>query len=213
MPHRRADVVAHAVELLDTHGLAALTMRRLGAELDVQPSAIYHHFENKQALLAAVADEILARGARPRTATGWPDQLREICSELRHAMLACTDGADVVATVWAFGLGAAAPVADLEKVLTDADVPDELVVVASRTLVPAVLRVLRKMKRCLWDAITGTTLSVGRTPAAQRSRARSPSISRSRPRPKSGSDSSERSTAPRLTACRAVCSSKQWPKT
>ena len=135
MPHRRADVVAHAVELLDSHGLAALTMRRLGAELDVQPSAIYHHFENKQALLAAVADEILARGARPRTATGWPDQLREICSELRHAMLACTDGADVVATVWAFGLGAAAPVADLEKVLTDADVPDELVVVASRTLV------------------------------------------------------------------------------
>ncbi len=134
MPHRRADVLAHAVTLLDTHGLGALTMRRLGAELDVQPSAIYHHFASKQALLAAVADEILARGARPRTAVGWPDQLREICSELRHAMLACTDGADVVATVWAFGLGAAAPVADLEKVLTDADVSGELVVVASRTL-------------------------------------------------------------------------------
>ena len=106
MPHRRADVLAHAVTLLDTHGLAALTMRRLGAELDVQPSAIYHHFPSKQALLAAVADEILARGARPRTASAWPDRLREVCSELRHAMLACTDGADVVATVWAFGLGA-----------------------------------------------------------------------------------------------------------
>jgi hypothetical protein len=50
-------------------------------------------------------------------------------------MLACTDGADVVATVWAFGLGAAAPVAEMEKVLADADVPDELVAVASRTLV------------------------------------------------------------------------------
>ena len=107
MPHRRADVLAHAVTLLDTHGLSALTMRRLGAELGVQPSAIYHHFPSKQALLAAVADEILARGARPRTATDWPDRLREVCSELRHAMLACTDGADVVATVWAFGLGAA----------------------------------------------------------------------------------------------------------
>ena len=44
-------------------------------------------------------------------------------------------GADVVATVWAFGLGAAGPVADLEKVLTDADAPDELGAVASRTLV------------------------------------------------------------------------------
>ena len=135
MPHHRSDVLAHAVALLDTHGLAALTMRRLGAELDVQPSAIYHHFVSKQALLAAVADEILARGARPRTAGDWPDRLREVCSELRHAMLACTDGADVVATVWAFGLGADAPVAEMEKILRDAEVPDELVAVASRTLV------------------------------------------------------------------------------
>jgi hypothetical protein len=31
---------------------------------------------------------------------------------------------------------------------------------AISTLVPAVLRVLRKMKRCWWDAITGMTLSV-----------------------------------------------------
>lgn len=135
MAHHRSDVLAHAVSLLDTHGLAALTMRRLGAELGVQPSAIYHHFASKQELLAAVADEILARGSRPRTATQWPDRLREVCSELRHAMLACTDGADVVATVWAFGLGAAAPAAELEKVMLDAEVPDELVAVASRTLV------------------------------------------------------------------------------
>ena len=133
--HKRSDVLAHAVTLLDAHGLSALTMRRLGAELGVQPSAIYHHFTSKQDLLAAVADEILARGSRPRTAAEWPDQLREICGELRQAMLACTDGADVVATVWAFGLGAAAPVTEMEKVLTDADVPPELVAVASRTLV------------------------------------------------------------------------------
>jgi AcrR family transcriptional regulator len=133
--HKRSDVLAHAVSLLDTHGLSALTMRRLGAELDVQPSAIYHHFASKQDLLAAVADEILARGARPRTAVEWPDRLREVCSELRAAMLACTDGADVVATVWAFGLGAAAPAAELEKVLAEAGAPAELVVVASRTRV------------------------------------------------------------------------------
>lgn len=135
MGHHRSDVLAHAVALLDAHGLSALTMRRLGSELEVQPSAIYHHFASKQALLAAVADEILARGARPRTATEWADRLREVCSELRDAMLACTDGADVVATVWAFGLGAAAPVAELEKVLTDAGARPELVAVASRTLV------------------------------------------------------------------------------
>lgn len=135
MAHRRSDVLDHAVTLLDDHGLAALTMRRLGAELEVQPSAIYHHFASKQALLAAVADEILARGARPRTAVAWDDRLREVCGELRHAMLAVTDGADVVATVWAFGLGAAAPVAELETVLAGAGASEEVVAVASRTLV------------------------------------------------------------------------------
>lgn len=134
MPHHREDVVAHAVSLLDAHGLAAVTMRRLGAELEVQPSAIYHHFANKQTLLAAVADEILARGRCERVATGWDDGVREVCGELRGAMLACTDGADVVATVWAFGLGAQEPARDLEELLGRAGCADVLVAVASRTL-------------------------------------------------------------------------------
>ena len=65
MAHRRQDVVEHAIAVLDAYGLADLSMRRLGAELGVQPSALYHHFTDKQTLLAAVADEILARGERP----------------------------------------------------------------------------------------------------------------------------------------------------
>jgi AcrR family transcriptional regulator len=114
-------------------------MRRLGTELGVQPSAIYHHFENKQTLLAAVADEVLARGPSAASsvspsASEWPDRVREVCAALRAAMLACTDGADVVATVWAFGLGAQQPALDLEEVLRAAGADDELVAVASRTL-------------------------------------------------------------------------------
>ena len=135
MPHHRADVVDHAVRLLDTHGLAALTMRRLGTELGVQPSAIYHHVANKQSLLAAVADEILARGPRVVAGAGeWDDEVRAVCRALREAMLAVTDGADVVATVWAFGLGAQAPARELERLLAGAGAAPELVAVASRTL-------------------------------------------------------------------------------
>lgn len=133
MAHHRGDVLAHAVRLLDDHGLAALTMRRLGTELNVQPSAIYHHFANKQTLLAAVADEILR--SRPAvTASSWPDRVREVCVGLRSAMLDCTDGADVVATVWAFGLGAQEPADELVAVLKDAGADDPLAAVASRTL-------------------------------------------------------------------------------
>lgn len=134
MAHHRQDVLDHAVGLLDAHGLAALTMRRLGSELGVRPSAIYHHFESKQALLAAVADELLA-GRPPATAGEWPERLIEVCAGLREAMLRCTDGADVVATVWAFGMGARAPAAELEVILREeAGLSDELVQVASRAL-------------------------------------------------------------------------------
>ena len=58
----------------------------------------------------------------------------EVCCELRDSMLAYRDGADVVATVYAFGLGAAGPVEELAEVLADAGCSDELVAVGSRTL-------------------------------------------------------------------------------
>ncbi|GMA92600.1 hypothetical protein GCM10025869_31290 [Homoserinibacter gongjuensis] len=64
MRHDRESVVDAALRILDEWGLSELTMRRLGAALEVQPSALYHHFENKQTLLAAVADRI-QETARP----------------------------------------------------------------------------------------------------------------------------------------------------
>src|SRR4051812_4937649 len=112
MRYRRADVVEQALGVLDAYGLADLTMRRLGSELGVQPSALYHHFDNKQTLLAAVADEILARGTQGARPDAWDDRLVAICSQLRDAMLAYRDGAELVATAYSFGLGAAAPYDD-----------------------------------------------------------------------------------------------------
>lgn len=117
MRYRRTDVVDRAIEVLDAYGLADLTMRRLGAELGVQPSALYHHFPHKQALLAAVADEILARGRRPARPDHWDDRVVAICTELRDAMLAYRDGAELVATVRAFELGAATPYDELVDAL------------------------------------------------------------------------------------------------
>jgi AcrR family transcriptional regulator len=136
MRHHRADVVARALVVLDTYGLADLTMRRLGAELGVQPSALYHHFANKQTLLAAVADEILLRGRRraPGGPATWEERVVACCHELRDALLAYRDGAEVVATVHAFGLGARAPYDDLLTALRDAGLDNELAVTATRTL-------------------------------------------------------------------------------
>lgn len=109
MRYHRSDIVERAVGILDLYGLPDMSMRRIASELGLQPSALYHHFANKQALLAAVADELLERGARPApTDANWDEQVLAVSRELRDAMLAYRDGAELIATVHAFGLGASA---------------------------------------------------------------------------------------------------------
>lgn len=128
-------MVETALEVLAAVGLPDLTMRRLGAELGVRQSAIYHHFPNKQALLGAVADEIVARGPGVgTTAGGWDERVRQHCRALRAALLAYPDGADVVASMFAFGLGGAAPFGELVSLLREADLPAGVVDSAARTL-------------------------------------------------------------------------------
>lgn len=139
MAHRRADVVDTALTVLDRWGLADLSMRRLAGELGVQPSALYHHVASKQVLLAAVADEIVARGPAPAAASDWRELARNVAVALREAMLAWTDGAEVVATAHAFGLGARAAYADLRGALAAAGLPEEDEAAAARTLLLYVL--------------------------------------------------------------------------
>ncbi|SDE16675.1 TetR/AcrR family transcriptional regulator C-terminal domain-containing protein [Auraticoccus monumenti] len=134
MRNRRADVVERALDVLDRYGLADLTVRRLASELGLQPSALYHHFASKQALLAAVAEEVLTRRPRRPRPDAWDDRVRVVCSELRDAVLAYRDGAELVATVHAFGMGASAPGRELVEVLEQAGCPTPLARTASRTL-------------------------------------------------------------------------------
>lgn len=139
MAHSRSDVVREALRVLDTWGLADLTMRRLARELDVQPSALYHHVDSKQVLLAAVADEVLVRGARPACATAWDERVVEVASVLRDSMLAYRDGAELVSTAVAFGLGGQRPLVDLTDALAGAGLPAALVPTAARTVLHFVL--------------------------------------------------------------------------
>ncbi|WP_067171962.1 TetR/AcrR family transcriptional regulator [Microtetraspora niveoalba] len=54
-------IVAAATELIDAEGLEALSTRRLAAELGVSAPSLYNHFRNKEEILDAVADAIIAR--------------------------------------------------------------------------------------------------------------------------------------------------------
>lgn len=103
--HDRDSIADAALRLLDEVGLPDLSMRRLANELDVQPSALYWHFTSKQELLAAVADRILARIGIDSHATD-PGSVVGLARSIRDALLAYRDGAEVVMSTYALGLGA-----------------------------------------------------------------------------------------------------------
>jgi AcrR family transcriptional regulator len=77
----RQALVAAALRALTHQGAADLSLRAIGRELGVSPRAPYQHFENKEALLAAVAIEgfatFAAVVARHLAAAG-PDPLARL---------------------------------------------------------------------------------------------------------------------------------------
>lgn len=88
-------IVAAAQRLLTEYGLQDVTMRRLAAELDVRPGALYYHVPNKQELLTRVARRILEPFA---VHPGPPERLM---SELRDAVLPLQDGGDLMLIAYA----------------------------------------------------------------------------------------------------------------
>lgn len=95
----RDQVLAAALDLLDEAGLDQLSMRRLATALGVQNGATYWHFRSKQALLEAMADELLA-GVADVGELPWDARVTELAARLRRALLARRDGARVFSGVF-----------------------------------------------------------------------------------------------------------------
>ena len=54
------EVIDRALEIAQAEGEKGLTMRRVADACGVTPMAIYHHVENKEALLTAIVDRVVA---------------------------------------------------------------------------------------------------------------------------------------------------------
>ena len=105
MRYHRDDVVARALEVLDTYGLGDLTMRRLGTELGVQPSALLPPLRDQAAPARGGRRRILTpAGARPAP-SGGTTASQAVCSELRDAVLAYRRRRRGRGDVMSFGLG------------------------------------------------------------------------------------------------------------
>ena len=150
--HKR-DVVEAATAILDNYGIADLTMRRLGRELNVSPGALYWHFANKQQLLGAIADRILE--PVHDQLGDWQDRVVGICGRLRDALLSHTDGAELVSASFAAGQSEAMAqiVAHLAHAATHAGVDSGHAELAARTVVYYVLGFTAdEQSRLQWDA-------------------------------------------------------------
>lgn len=111
----RADVVATATRILRDYGLADLTMRRLARELGVGPGALYWHVADKQDLLVAVTEGLMARLPVHDDAAG-------LGTWLAATLLPVPDAADVVRVAVAWRPEAVSALAAFEELATAAGV-------------------------------------------------------------------------------------------
>ncbi|MEN2417812.1 TetR/AcrR family transcriptional regulator C-terminal domain-containing protein [Streptomyces rimosus] len=84
----RQRVLDAALALVDRDGLAALSMRRLGADLGVEAMTLYHYVPNKDALLDGLVERVFEQAA-PLTADGarWRPALERYAGSLRRTLL------------------------------------------------------------------------------------------------------------------------------
>ncbi|MBV2364693.1 TetR/AcrR family transcriptional regulator [Streptomonospora nanhaiensis] len=89
---------AAALAVIDREGLAALSMRRLAQELDVQAASLYSHYRTKEDLLADIANEIMAEVDVSGFATGdWRHGLTVWARSYRAALAAHPNLVPVIA--------------------------------------------------------------------------------------------------------------------
>jgi TetR/AcrR family transcriptional regulator, tetracycline repressor protein len=73
----REKILEAALRVVDEEGMGALSMRRLGAELGVNPMSIYHHLPDKDAVVSGLV-ELVFSGMQVRypEESSWQEQVR-----------------------------------------------------------------------------------------------------------------------------------------
>jgi TetR/AcrR family transcriptional regulator, tetracycline repressor protein len=85
----REKIVEAALALLDEHGPATLSMRRLAERLDVAPNALYSHVRDKADLIDGLVDQVYAGlDLTPDPSGDWNEQLAALARAIRDHLRA-----------------------------------------------------------------------------------------------------------------------------
>jgi AcrR family transcriptional regulator len=86
-PLSREAIVAAAVEIADSEGLEAVSIRRLATKLGARPMSLYSHIERKGDLIDLMVDEVMAGAILPDgpPVEDWREGLRQIAQRTRES--------------------------------------------------------------------------------------------------------------------------------
>lgn len=87
-----------ALRLIDAHGLAELSMRRLAQELGVQAASLYSHYPTKHEVLDAVANLVVSEVDASGFVEGWREGLLTWARSYRAALAAHPNAVPLVAS-------------------------------------------------------------------------------------------------------------------
>jgi len=91
-PLSRDAIVAAALAIVDAEGVDALTIRRLGQELDTGSASLYWHIAGKDQLYELVYDRIMGEIELPDLdPSRWEEQLKELIRRAYRVVLAHND--------------------------------------------------------------------------------------------------------------------------
>ncbi|GAB4009153.1 TetR family transcriptional regulator [Nocardioides ultimimeridianus] len=90
--------VEAALSIIDNDGLDALSLPRLARELNVRAPSLYHHFDDKNAILAAVSRAIVAKTVFPRKPVSgdWAEWFTQLALNFRTAVLRHRNAAPIL---------------------------------------------------------------------------------------------------------------------
>lgn len=80
-------IVDAAVRLVDEHGLAALTVRRLADELGTGSASLYRHVASREELLVLMVDHVIGEVDLPGEEVPGRQRVEQLAHELRRVLL------------------------------------------------------------------------------------------------------------------------------
>jgi len=116
----RERIVAAALQIVDTEGVPALSLRRLADDLGVTPMSLYWHVADKAELLELVGHAVLAEIEIPEAVGGWKAQLRDIHRALLETFLRHRNSTEILVGRARFGPGGLAAFERILAILLDA---------------------------------------------------------------------------------------------